>query len=157
MTIESIMTSKPAVCGLTSNLAEVAQVMWEGDCGCVPIVDDARRVIGMVTDRDICIAASTKDRPPSRIQVSELPRADVIVCRPDDAVSAALALMRTRRVRRLPVTAPDGELVGIVTLNDAVLAAGGAAGISAADVLEAMQGICSHGTPHAVAVKAAGA
>jgi CBS domain-containing protein len=155
MTVQSIMTSKPAACDSQANLAEVAHIMWERDCGIVPVTDPAGKVIGVVTDRDICIAASTRDRAPSQIRVSELPRGDVAVCRQDDGVENALALMRERRVRRLPVTGANGELLGIVSMNDIVLAAGERADIGPVPVLEAMKGICTHGAQRAAAAKAA--
>jgi CBS domain-containing protein len=155
MTVQSIMTSKPASCRLQSNLAEVARIMWEDDCGVVPIVDDAGKVAGVVTDRDVCIAAATRNRTAAEIHVGELPRGDVVVCHPGDTVKGALALMRDRRLRRLPVTAPNGELVGILSLNDIVLAAGRSTGITAGEILEAMQGICSHPVQPVPAAKAA--
>ncbi len=155
MRVQEIMVSSPLTCGPQSNLAEVAQLMWKGDCGIVPVTDGAGKLLGVITDRDICIAAATKDKAPSRIRADELPRGDVHTCRPDDEAQAGLKVMRERRVRRLPVIAADGTLQGIVSINDIVLAAGGRADVSAADVLDAFKGLCAHRPP--LAAKAAGA
>jgi CBS domain-containing protein len=157
MRVQEIMVSDPLTCGPQSNLAEVAQLMWKGDCGIVPVTDSAGKLVGVVTDRDICIAASTKDKAPSRIQAGELPRGDVHTCRPEDEAQTALKMMREHRIRRLPVTAADGTLQGIVSINDIVLAAGGKADVNAADVLDTFKGICAHRPPLGTTAKAAGA
>jgi CBS domain-containing protein len=161
MKVQELMTSQPLTCGLESNLAEVAQLMWNGDCGIVPVTDANGKLLGVVTDRDICIASATQDKVPSRIRMAEMPHGDVFTCRPDDDVQGALMLMREHRIRRVPVTAPDGTLVGILSLNDLALAAGERAELSALDVLTALKGICAHPVPLAAApapkVKTAGA
>ncbi len=157
MRVQEIMISGPLTCGPQSTLAEVAQLMWKGDCGIVPVTDSAGKLLGVVTDRDICIAASTKDKAPSHIQAGELPHGDVYTCRPEDEAQAALKAMREHRVRRLPVTAADGTLQGIVSINDIVLAAGGKADVTAADVLDTFKDICAHRPPLATPAKAAGA
>jgi CBS domain-containing protein len=144
MQVREIMINSPLTCGPHANLAEVAHLMWIGDCGIVPVTDDHGKLLGVVTDRDICIAASTRDRQPSSIHVDELPRGDVHACRPDDDTREALRLMRTHRVRRLPVTASDGTLRGVISINDVVVAAGERAPLSAADVLETFKSICAH-------------
>lgn len=156
MTVQSIMTSKPAACNLQSNLAEAARIMWETDCGIVPITDGGK-VIGVVTDRDICIAASTKNRPPSEIVVGDLPRGEVIVCRQDDDVQAALSLMRERRIRRLPVIGPGDQLAGVLAMNDLVLAAGEETDLLPGEVFDAMKTICSHRAQQLLRTKTASA
>ena len=145
MTTDRVMTSKPATCGLHATLADAARVMWADDCGSVPVVDDAGRLYGLVTDRDICIATATRDRAPSQIGVADLiggPDA-VVTCRPDDPITRVLALMRDRQVRRVPVTTADGTLVGIVSINDLVLEAG-SSDVKTHDVLETLRAICAH-------------
>jgi CBS domain-containing protein len=157
MRVQDIMISKPLSCAPQSNLAEVAQLMWQGDCGIVPITDSAGKLLGVVTDRDICIAASTQDRAPSQILARDLPHGDIYTCRPEDHAQAALTLMRERRVRRLPVTTTDGTLQGIISINDLVLAAEDRAEVSPKDVLDAFKGICAHRPARAARVAAAGA
>jgi CBS domain-containing protein len=151
MKVQEIMTGQPLVCGPESNLAEVARLMWNGDCGIVPVVDAYNKLLGVVTDRDICIAAATQNMAPSCIRTAEMPHGDVFACRPDDDAQVALTLMREHRVRRVPVTAADGTLVGILSLNDLALAAGDKAELHPADVLNALKGICAHPRPLAAA------
>jgi CBS domain-containing protein len=157
MRVQEIMVTSPLTCGPQANLAEVANLMWKGDCGIVPVTDSAGKLIGLITDRDICIAAATKDQAPSLIHANDLPRSDVRSCRPEDEAQTALKAMREHRVRRLPVTAADGTLLGILSINDIVLAAGGKADVSAADVLDTFKGICAHRPPLAAKAAAAGA
>jgi CBS domain-containing protein len=157
MRVQEIMSNRPLTCGPQANLAEVAQLMWKGDCGIVPVTDSNGKLIGVVTDRDICIAASTKDKAPSQIYASELPRGDVHACRPEDQAQTALTFMREHRVHRLPVTTQDGTLRGIISINDLVLAAGETADVSAAEVIATFKGICAHRAPLATPAKAAAA
>jgi CBS domain-containing protein len=58
-----LMTTNAKSCGTMDNLERAAQIMWENDCGVVPVVDGSERVVGMVTDRDICMAAYTQGQP----------------------------------------------------------------------------------------------
>ena len=155
MKVREIMTSRPLTCSPQANLAEVAHAMWNGDCGIMPIVDAAGKLLGVVTDRDICIAAATRNQAPSSLTADELPRGDVFACRPDDDAQVAMTLMREHRIRRVPVTAADGTLVGILSVNDVILAAGSRLG--ATEVLDTMKGICGHRQPARAAAKAAGA
>jgi predicted transcriptional regulator len=103
MKIEQLMTPSPATCGLTENLAQAVERMWDGNCGIIPVVDDAGHVIAIVTDRDISIAAATRGRAPGDIRIDEMERKPVVSCRPEDTVKAALKLMKEHRVRRLPL------------------------------------------------------
>jgi len=147
MKIEQIMTPSPVTCGLSDNLAEVVERMWDANCGIVPVVDDAGHVIGVITDRDICIASATRGRAPGEIGAEDMQRKPVVCCRPDDDVRTALRLMTVHRVRRLPVTTDEGILHGVVSLDDIALAAGTRTTVSAADVLSAMKAIYSPPLP----------
>ena len=60
MTVQELMTPFPATCGPADNLAQAAEHMWDADCGIVPVVDERGHVLGVITDRDICIAAATR-------------------------------------------------------------------------------------------------
>src|SRR4029079_10613408 len=113
-------------------------LMWEGDCGSLPVVREGK-IAGMITDRDLCMAAAMKPRPCTEIRGAEAMSAgDVAVVREDESLEDALALMAERRVRRLPVLNADGDLVGVVSLNDAVRAAeklGGEARVTCDQIL----------------------
>jgi CBS domain-containing protein len=151
MNVQDIMTTAPLSCGPEANLAELVHRMWQADCGIVPITDDAGRVLGVVTDRDIAVAAATRDKPPSHIRAAELLRHGAICCHVGDDVRAALVLMRQHRVRRLPVLGADGTLAGIVSMNDIVLELKPGCGLTPGEVIAALQAIGAHHHPPAVA------
>jgi len=118
MRVEQLMTRDVRTCGPEDSLAAAAQAMWERDCGCVPVVDPERKVLGMVTDRDICMAAWIKGRNLHEIGVREVMSEEVIACRIDEAAELAEALMREYGVRRLPVVDLEGKLAGLLSLAD---------------------------------------
>ena len=118
MNVGKLMTRDPGACSPDDTLNRAAQIMWEKDCGCVPVVDANFHPIAMITDRDICMAAYTQGRPLWSIPVSSAASHIVVVVRESEAVESAEGLMRAYRVRRLPVVDADGRLVGIISLND---------------------------------------
>ncbi len=147
MKVEQIMTPSPATCGPTDNLGQVVEHMWDADCGIVPVVDDRGHVMGVITDRDICIATGTWDLAPAEIRAADMVRGHVISCRPEDDVQVALKLMKEHRVRRVLVTTEEGVLHGIVSLNDIALAAGSRETATAGDVLATIKAISTHPLP----------
>jgi CBS domain-containing protein len=118
MMVEEIMSTDVQTCRPDDSLQSVAQVMWRHDCGAVPVVDGEWRVHGMVSDRDICMAAYEQGRRLSHIRVWSACTRPVHACRPTDSIEAAERLMRAARVRRLPVVDRQGRLIGIVALGD---------------------------------------
>ena len=118
MKVKELMTTDVKYCGLETNLAEAARIMWEGDCGAVPVTDASGRVVGVVTDRDICIAAATRPRTEGEIPVKDVISKALYTCAPGDDVRAALETMKSRKVRRLPVVEHGGRLSGIVSIHD---------------------------------------
>jgi len=157
MKVRELMTENAVFCRSELNLAAVGSLMWEHDCGFIPVVDDAEKVTGVITDRDICIALSTRDRQPSQITVGEVTSIPAFVCSPDDDIQTALETMSKERLHRLPVVNADRGLVGILSINDILLHAEKSAGktpeISYDDVVQAFQAICAHpaGIIHAMA------
>jgi CBS domain-containing protein len=117
--VARIMTATVATCSPSDSLARAVTLMWDRDVGCLPVVDDQGKVRGIITDRDAAIAACTRGQRMDDISVDSVMSRDVISCMPGDGVEQALALMRSRKVRRLPVVSDEGALVGLVTLNDA--------------------------------------
>jgi predicted transcriptional regulator len=95
-----------------------AQIMWDHDCGSVPVVDDEGRVVGLVTDRDICMAAHFRGQPLTAIQVGTVMSRELCACQPDDQILDAERLMSSRQVHRLPILNPDGSLIGMITISD---------------------------------------
>jgi CBS domain-containing protein len=152
MKVKEIMTPNPKVCTLTNSLAEVAGVMWENDCGILPVVEEGGKVIGLITDRDICMAGALKGRQLANIAVEDTVSRRVFACKPDDDVRTALKTMQENKVRRLPVVAADGTLQGLLSMNDIVLKAEEAAAkrvpdLSYSDVIKTYQSICQHRLP----------
>lgn len=121
MKVEQIMTRNVHTCRATDGLNRAAQIMWEHDCGVVPVLsvgNGSARVIGMITDRDVCMAAYTQGRPLEEIAVSTAMSRDVSSCRPTDALAVALKVMETNKLHRLPVVDRDDHIVGILSLAD---------------------------------------
>ncbi len=118
MKVEKLMMTAVRTCHADDQASVAAQLMWEGDCGAVPVVDDASHVIGMVTDRDLCMASYLEGKPLHSIAVERAMSQDVWACQPQDDLSTAEKIMREHRVRRLPVTDGEGQLRGILSLSD---------------------------------------
>jgi CBS domain-containing protein len=145
MKAEDIMTRNVQSCRPEASLAQAAVIMWDYDCGVMPVVDDSNRVMGIITDRDIAIAAATKDRRATDITVGEVMSGNVYACARDEDVKSALKTMQRERVRRLPVIGSDGKLAGILSINDIVLRAEEGKGrheISYEDVVSTFKAVC---------------
>lgn len=157
MKIERIMTHKVSACNQNDSLNTAAQLMWENDCGCVPVIsaNGSGAVVGMLTDRDICMAAYTQGKTLIQLPVTAAMSKKVITCKPSDDIRHAEALMRDNRIRRLPVVDDNGKLVGIVSFNDIAREAeaerrSGAREVSSPEVVETLAVICaprSEGVP----------
>jgi CBS domain-containing protein len=118
MKVKDVMTSNVRACFKSDNLATVAQVMWDNDCGCVPVLNEEGWLVGMLTDRDICMAAFLQGMPIGEIKVSAVMSRQLFDCTSDDDLSAAEQIMREKKVRRLPVLNKEGRLVGLLSLSD---------------------------------------
>ncbi len=118
MKVSDLMTKEVKACSQHDSLNRAAQLMWENDCGAVPIVDPDSKVIGMLTDRDICMAAYTKGIALKDASVASVMSRNVSVCNPSDNISAAAERMRERQIRRLPVVDKSQRLVGILSVSD---------------------------------------
>jgi CBS domain-containing protein len=151
MKVKEVMTTDAKAIWITGSLADAAREMWENDCGVLPIIKDGKKVVGMITDRDICMATAMRDRTPSHISVEEVMNSKIYSATPEDDVSQVLKTMREHKIRRLPVLNAEGELKGIVSMNDIVLKAKARNGkkpeIDYADVVKTYQAICEHPVP----------
>jgi len=117
MKVKKLMTADCATCSVDVPVANAAKIMWESDCGIVPVVEEGN-LVGVVTDRDICMAALMSGLPLGLIQVNEVMTTEVMVCEAEDEVTAAHAIMREGQIRRLPVVDEDGAVVGLISLAD---------------------------------------
>lgn len=96
--------------------------MSERDCGFVPVVDDAMAVLGVITDRDICIALASRNKKASEIKAGDIVTGDAVCVRPNDKIQAVLKAMKKKQVRRFPVCDGDKRLIGVISLRDVIMA-----------------------------------
>ena len=123
MLVQDLMTRNVAAVRPDQTLAVAARLMWDCDCGALPVVEGDRKVIGMITDRDICMACWSRSLTPGALPVREAMSSDLVSCSPQATVAAAEAAMSDHQVRRLPVTDAQMRLVGILSLADIARAA----------------------------------
>jgi CBS domain-containing protein len=145
MIVQDVMRRSPQYCSPATNLAAVTAQLWACGCGALPVVDGSRKVLGIITDRDICIAIGTRNRRPSELVAEQAMSRQVATCRCTDDIHAALKVMRTRKVRRIPVVDDQGKLEGILCISDLILDArhydGSRPELSFEDVMRALRGI----------------
>jgi CBS domain-containing protein len=130
MKAKDLMTRDVAACRPDEPMAAAARIMWEHDCGVVPVLD-GQKVVGVVTDRDLCMAAFTRNRPLSGMAVRDAMAKRVFSCHEGDDEAKVHAAMREHQVRRLPVVDDEGRLLGIVSLNNLALRSAAAKGSAA--------------------------
>jgi len=120
MKIEQIMSKDVATCCPDETLSDAARIMWERDCGFVPIVDGAeqRRVVGAVTDRDLCMASYTRGQALGEICIRDVMSTGIRTCKASDDLQAAESILREARIHRLPVVDDAGQLLGVLSLAD---------------------------------------
>ncbi len=118
MKVREVMLTDVKTCSDYNTLNTAAEVMWENDCGCLPVIDRERHVLGMITDRDTCMAAYIQGLALKEIPVTSAMSKHVYFASPDDDLTAAEQIMREHQVRRLPVLDDHRRLMGIITLND---------------------------------------
>ena len=120
MKVRELMTTQVKCCAVYNTLNTAAQMMWDNDIGCVPVVDRDGHVIGMLTDRDICMGAHLQAVPLTGSLVTSAMSRQVFSCAPDDDLATAEKIMRDKQVWRVPVIDTQGHLAGIISLNDIV-------------------------------------
>jgi CBS domain-containing protein len=147
MRVADLMTKSAVSCKLDDRLSVAANLMWDCDCGAIPVVDSSNSVKGMITDRDICMCCFTKDQPPSSLKVQEAMSGKLHACTPDSSVQDAEATMRFNQVRRLPVLDGQKHLVGILSLADIAREVArerkqGRRDVSADEIVDVLGNIC---------------
>ena len=152
MKVRDIMVKAPVFCHPDTNLAVVTEKMWVHDCGMLPVVDDELGVVGVITDRDICISLGTRNQKASDIRVRDVTSGNLYACVPDDEIHSALGIMEKGRVRRLPVVNREVKLMGVLSMGDNTLHAQKTEGkkipdLSSDDVVGTYQGIRVRQTP----------
>ena len=152
MKIRDLMTRTVHTCHADATLAEAAGLMWRHDFGFLPVVDASGRLVGAVTDRDLCMAAYTQGVPLSGSRVSTAMSRGILCCTADEDVREVEEAMSRRQVRRVPVVDAAGRVVGVVSLNDlAVHAADVRDNDEKVALAETLGAISRHGQPAATA------
>jgi CBS domain-containing protein len=121
MKVQDVMTNDVFSCAPQENLATVAGIITQRDCGIVPVVDANNRVVGIITERDICIAASNRKVNFANIKAEEFCNEKIVSCRADEKIKDVLKKMRKNKIKRLPVISQDGYLIGIISITDVLL------------------------------------
>jgi CBS domain-containing protein len=141
MLVSDIMKRPPATCSTNASVADVARIMHDNKCGFVPIIDPRGAVVGVVTDRDVCLLVGDKHRAMTHISVEAAMSRPVFSCYADEKVQVALGTMARRHVRRLPVLNKNGHLEGVLSIDDVIQAPGRRGAPTAEEIVSALRGI----------------
>jgi CBS domain-containing protein len=120
MKVADVMAPNPVCCIAQNSALDAAWLMRAHNLGCLPVVSGptTRRLIGIVTDRDLCMAVIPRGCAPSSVKVAQAMTAEPIVCLSDDDLEDCLALMRQHSLRRMPVVDKHGACVGLISQTD---------------------------------------
>ena len=118
MKIAEVMSRSPVCCEQTESLNRAVHQMWEHDYGALPVVNPKGERIGILTDRDACMAAYIQGKKLDEITVGRVMSKTVYTCKADESLEDAEKLMGSRQIRRLPVVGTENRPVGMVSLND---------------------------------------
>lgn len=141
MRARDLMTQPAQSCVQTSSIEKACRRMEISGCGCLPVLDEHGRLAGIVTDRDLALAAGHLD--PVVFTVGDVMTRRPFVCGPDDPLETVMSLMAQHKVRRLPVVDGDGELVGLISLADITLWGVTDGGVRLEQVVAAWRCLCS--------------
>lgn len=118
MQTKDIMTESPACCGPDTPLSEVARMMVEHDCGEIPVVDEGKKPVGVVTDRDITCRTVAEGQNPLELTARDCMSSPVVTVTPDTSVDDCCKAMEENQVRRVPVVDESGACCGMVSQAD---------------------------------------
>jgi CBS domain-containing protein len=142
MKVTKFMTQELVSCGPADTLERAAQLMWERDIGCVVVVDDTDRVVGIITDRDICMATYTRGELLRAIPVSAAMASPVHSCRDDHELERVEREMALHQIRRMPVLDAAGHAIGMISLSDIARGAHVHTAISSVEVASTLAEVC---------------
>jgi CBS domain-containing protein len=124
MRVANLMTGNVSSVRADQSLSTAARLMWESDCGAIPVLDPQDRVTGIITDRDICMATWSKGQAPGSIAIANAMSTELVTCSANDSIGFAESLMQLHKVRRIPVVDSERRLLGIISLADIARSAG---------------------------------
>ena len=120
MKVRDVMTQAAVCCEAATNAGAAVELLWVRNCGMLPVTGPDKKLVGVVTDRDLCIALGTRNRLPGDLTVGEVATRIVFSCKPDDEIHEALSTMASKQVRRLPVLNGEGVPVGVLSIDDII-------------------------------------
>lgn len=152
MEVEKLMTRGARSCAPDDTANRAAQIMWENDCGVVPVVEASGKVVAMITDRDICMAAYHQGKRLAEIVISSAASRSVFTIHEDDDVAKAEALMQEHQIRRIPVVDRNERLVGVLAMADIARCLQGATpiggdGVTHQEVARTLTAVCQPNQP----------
>jgi CBS domain-containing protein len=124
MKCSEIMTKNPKMCIPNDNIAVAAGLMWDYDCGSIPVVTDmdSKELVGIVTDRDIAMhVVRHAYAHPSEVTVSDCMSTNVIFCYPEDPIESAMKAMESNQIHRVPVIDQNNSCIGLVSMSDLMI------------------------------------
>jgi CBS domain-containing protein len=137
MHVRELMTRNPACCAPETTIVEVARMMKDFDCGEIPVAraDGDRKLVGVITDRDIVCRIVAKGEDPSSAVVQNAMSTPVVSVTPETSLDECLNLMESHQIRRVPVVDAQGICCGIVSQADV------ATGAAPQDTAELVKGV----------------
>lgn len=151
MLVKDVMARSVSCCNTSMPLDRVAMMMWNADCGSIPISDEDGRPVGIVTDRDLMMASALNHKALWEMTAEDLMRGTPIhTCTANDDIQTAINRMLRERVRRLPVVNAEGVLEGMLSIDDIVTFAErgrrgeGTPPLSYDDAMSALKAVCRH-------------
>lgn len=118
MKVEELMTKAPTTISNYETLDIAAKKLWDSDCGVLPVVGGDGRLVGILTDRDICMSAWSRGQLLATIHTDEAMSKQVFSVKPDQEIEFAEQLMADKQVRRIPVVDAEDKPIGILSMND---------------------------------------
>lgn len=143
MKVWNLMTKDVQTCRTIDTLERTAELMRDHAIGALPVVDESGHVVGMVTDRDICMAALARGEPLRAIAVATAMTVHPTTCSQNDELIAVEERMRAKQIHRVPVVDDAGHPVGIISLNDLARAAKQRTEISPSEIVDTLAGVCA--------------
>ena len=145
MYVNEVMHTPAECCCPETNLEAVAKLMWDHDCGAIPVVDESNKPIGILTDRDIVMGSYLNHKPLWEICSKEVAnKRPLFTCKSDDDIRNAMETMEREKVRRLPVVNNEGELQGILSVDDIVFFTKQGTDLSLDDTLGTLKAVSKH-------------
>lgn len=159
MKVNELMVTEVASCSPQTSLQDIAMMMWNNDCGAIPLVDDQEHPLGIITDRDIAMGAALQSKPLWEIRAEDIAsHRELFCCGPEEDITKALELMEAHEIRRLPVVNQFNQLCGMVSMGDIVsftgaenVAKSGDKQISSKETMEFLRHISAHHPSHKAA------